>query len=256
MRTLAPGSILQNLYLKGRIQKWDKGFSFLEVGAGVGVMSNILLKQGGCGTGIDLNEQACVENALTNRFFIQQGKYQVLHKDFFAYPSDRKYDIIVSMMVIEHLSPEDLDLFLKKCKVILKNNGLLVLFVPASKKYWGIEDDIAGHYKRYEFADFDELSQKYLLQVTHIAGLTYPVSNLLFPISNYFIRKAESYKLKLSEKEKTILSGKRDVPFKTKFPAFLSIILNEFTLLPLHWLQLIFRKNVNSMVIYCELKND
>ena len=256
MKTLAPGSILQNLYLKKRIRKWNKAFTFLEVGAGVGVMSNILLTHGGQGTGIDLNEQACVENNLMNRLFIQQGKYQVLHKDFFAFLSDHKFDIIVSMMVIEHLTPKDLDIFLKKCKVILEKDGLLVLFVPASKKYWGIEDEIAGHCKRYEFVDFDELSQKYSLQIRHIAGLTYPVSNVLFPISNYFIRRAESYKLKLSEKEKTILSGKRDVPFKTKFPSFLSVILNEFTLLPLHWLQMIFRKNANSMVIYCELKND
>lgn len=256
MKVQAPGNILQNLYLKKRIRKWSRTFSFLEIGSGVGTMSGILLKQGGKGTGIDLNELACIENNRENHQFIQKGSYRILNSDFFAFESQHEFDIIVSMMVIEHLSQSELDKFLTKCKLLLKKGGLLVLFVPASNKYWGIEDEIAGHYKRYEFGDFDELSEKYSLTVKHIAGLTFPLSNLLYPISNYFIRKAESYKLKLSEKEKTILSGKRDVPFKTKFPGFLIIILNEITLRPLHWLQMIFSKNANSMVIYCELKND
>ncbi|MBX2943802.1 MAG: class I SAM-dependent methyltransferase [Cyclobacteriaceae bacterium] len=256
MKVQAPGTILQNLYLKKRIRKWRRKFSFLEVGAGVGTMSGILLKQGGRGTGIDLNELACFANNRENQQFIQQGFYRVLNNDFFAFDSSNKFDVIVSMMVIEHLSPSELDEFLTKCKLLLKKDGLLVLFVPASNKYWGIEDEIAGHYKRYEFADFEELSEKYSLTIKHMAGLTFPLSNLLYPISNFFIRKAESYKLKLSEKEKTILSGKRDVPFKTKFPGFLIIILNEITLRPLHWLQMIFSKNANSMVIYCELKNE
>lgn len=255
MKTLAPGNILQNLYFKKRIKKWNTPFSFVEIGAGIGVMSNILLNNSGRGIGIDLNEKACTENQKNNDQFIEQGKYTVVHGDFLNLEIAEEVDVIVSMMVIEHLSQEDLSSFMIKCKKILKKDGLLVLFVPSCKKYWGIEDEIAGHFKRYEFEDFSQISQQHQFRIWHIAGLTFPVSNLLFPLSNYFVKKAESHKLNLSERDKTILSGKRDVPFKTDFPTFMGILLNEYTVLPLHLLQMLFRKNPNSMVIYCELKN-
>ncbi len=256
MKVLAPGSILQNLYIKKRIRKWKIPFSFIEIGSGVGLMSKILLKQGGHGIGFDLNERACSENIRLNNSFIKDGRYKVINSDFLSFYYDTNVDVVVSMMVIEHMSPDDLSVFLKKCKSVLKKDGLLIFFVPASNKYWGIEDEIAGHYKRYVFNDFRDLSSKFTFSVNHLVGLTFPISNILFPLSNFLIKNSESYKLNLSKKEKTILSGKRDVPFKTNFPNFMSFLLNEYTLLPFHWMQVLFAKNPNSMVIYCELKND
>ena len=66
------------------------------------------------------------------------------------------------------------------------------------------------------------------------------------------MRRAERSKLALSAPERTRLSGNRDVPFKTRFPPPLRIVLNEWVMYPLHWLQKLNARNPRSMVIYAE----
>ena len=252
MKVLPPGSILQNMYLKERLQK-NNWHSFLEIGAGNGYLSNILLQSGMSGVGCDLNESACANNKILNEKYLKEAKYSVFNEDFLLLNQGKKYDLIISSMVIEHLPDNILVDFINKSKTQLTENGSFVCFVPASMKNWGIEDDIAGHIKRYEFADFKAFDTKFQLSVAHIAGLTYPLSNLLLKLSNYLIKKNESKVLNLSQKEKTIYTGNRDVAYKTTFPAFLGVFLNEIVMFPLHLIQKIFVKNPNSLVIYCEL---
>jgi hypothetical protein len=121
-------------------------------------------------------------------------------------------------------------------------------------RHWGIEDEIAGHIKRYEFEDFNEFESLFDLKINHISGLTYPLSNWLIKISNFIINKNESSKLKLSQKERTVYTGNREVSYKTTFPSIFTLILNKYVMWPFHLLQLLFSKNKNSLVIYCELK--
>ena len=52
--------------------------------------------------------------------------------------------------------------------------------------------------------------------------------------------------------QQTILSGNRNVKFKTTFPAILKLILNEYILFPFYLLQKVNKNNKNSMVIYAE----
>jgi len=249
MRALPPGNILQNLYLKKRLKNY-KDKRFLEVGSGNGLLSNVILESGLKGIGCDLNSGACENNKVLNANYIENNSYQVLNQDFMNFDESKKFDIIVSAFVIEHLEDFELAPFIGKMKRLLSENGKIILFVPSSMKYWGIEDVMAGHIKRYEFEDFNDFFE---LNNTHITGLTYPVSNILFSLSNFLVKKNESSKLDLSQKERTVYTGNRNVPFKTNFPAVFKLILNEFVLYPFHLLQLIFGKNKNSMVIYCEL---
>ena len=68
------------------------------------------------------------------------------------------------------------------------------------------------------------------------------------------MKKNEISKLKLSQKERTVYTGNREVSYKTTFPSIFKLILNRYLMWPFHILQLINRKNKNSLVIYCELK--
>lgn len=253
MKVLPPGNILQNMYLKERIDK-NNWKTFLEIGSGNGYISRILLAKGMTGIGCDLNESACQNNKILNKEFIDSNKYQTFHQDFIELDTTQKFDLIISCMVIEHLEQPDLENFIAKCKELLRPNGTILFFVPASMKYWGIEDEIAGHIKRYEFNDFEHFEEKFNLKPTHLAGLTYPMSNWLFKLSNSLIKKNESKVLQLSQKERTVYTGNRNVPYKTTFPSFLGIVLNEIVLYPLHVLQKKFRKNEDALVIYCELQ--
>jgi hypothetical protein len=106
---------------------------------------------------------------------------------------------------------------------------------------------------RYEKNDVIELANKMDLKLLHLAGLTYPLSNFLFRLSNNIISRNESDKLNLSQTERTVYTGNREVNYKTQFPRIFNLVLNEYALYPLHVLQKFFIKNRKSMVIYMEL---
>jgi SAM-dependent methyltransferase len=251
MKALPPGNILQNIYLRKRLKGLESK-RFLEVGSGNGLLSNVILKSGLKGIGCDLNFKACENNKILNSDYINNGFYEVINIDFMELKESERFDVIVSAFVIEHIEFVELEAFIGKMKRLLSDNGKLILFVPSSMKYWGIEDEMAGHIKRYEFEDFENF---FGLKKEHILGLTYPISNLLFGMSNFLVKRNESAKLKLSQKERTVYTGNRNVPFKTTFPSVFKLLLNEVVLYPFHILQVLFGKNKNSMVIYCELKN-
>jgi hypothetical protein len=88
----------------------------------------------------------------------------------------------------------------------------------------------------------------------HVAGLTYPISNLLLPVSSLLERKSESSKLAMSPLERTKESGRRQVKFKTHFPSVLGMLLNRVAMGPAHSLQKMFSKPEKALVIYFEAK--
>jgi SAM-dependent methyltransferase len=252
---LAPGNILQLLYIRERVKQLPASSRFLEIGAGNGMISTELLKLGFQGMAVDLNESACANNRKANEKFILEKRYTVVNDDFMNI-SEGNFDIIISCMVIEHIPEPALSEFIQKAMSLLSENGSLIFLVPSGMKFWGIEDDIAGHIRRYEFEDVHELAAKNGLLVAHIAGLTFPVSNILFRLSNQIVRKNEAEKLNLSLRERTVYTGNREVPFKTTFPFVFGLILNPLVLWPFHLLQKWFSANRNSMVLYFELTKD
>lgn len=253
---IAPGSILQRMYLKSRLRKLKmQGKRFLEVGAGTGYNSRILLEEGMKGIGLDLNPESCELNKQMNELYIGKKLYSVSNQNFFELGSEVKYDLIISCMVIEHLSDDDVLKYFEKCKSLLSTNGIIITLVPSAMKYWGIEDEIAGHFKRYSFDCFSKIANNSSLKINHIAGLTYPLSNILFSLSNYLVKKAEGHKADLAMEERTVKSSNRKVMFKTDYPMYFKLLLNEITLWPFYLLQILNSKNPDSMVIYAEIKN-
>jgi SAM-dependent methyltransferase len=243
------------MYLDERLKNIAVG-RFIEIGSGSGEITNRLLQAGWSGTVYDLSEETI--NNLNQRFAneISANRLTVVLGDFLNSPQElqqtQHVDIIISCMVMEHLNTEAEKKFMMLSASHLRVGGLMIGIVPASPRYWGIEDEIAGHCRRY--------SKEYLLSLLcstgwkaeHIAGLTYPVSNLLLPLSNYLVRRHEANKLTLSSLERTKYSGHRNVRFKTHFPAIMKLLLNERVLLPLHWLQKSFADSNNALVIYFE----
>src|SRR5688572_13561406 len=252
MDEIAPGSILQRMYFKKRLRKTSYK-TFCEIGSGNGILSELLLKLGLQGRGYDLNESACVNNTNRNKNFIHRGKYRVICGDFLLSPPPEKFDIIISAMVIEHLNDVDVKKYFEVCKGHLNKDGRIIVLVPASQKYWGIEDEIAGHFKRYEFDDIKKIASEHHLRIIDLCGLTFPLSNILLRLSNYLVRNSEGSKKNLTMQEQTILSGNRAVKFKTFFPKFFKVILNDIVLYPFYLLQRIYKSHTSSMVIYCEM---
>ena len=157
-------------------------------------------------------------------------------------------------MVLEHFDDTGERAFVEMAKRNLAPDGLMITIVPGSPKHWGIEDEIAGHFRRYSDASACELFGAAGWNVRHTAGLTFPISNLLYPLSNFLVRRSEARNLSLSMIERTKKSGIRDVPMKTTFPSLLGILLNERSMYPLHLLQKMFRRSSRAMVLYIEAK--
>lgn len=253
MLEIAPGTILQKMYLKERLKCFrDKDLFFYEIGSGNGNLSKTLLEMGFQGAGFDLNSEACANNKRLNKKYIERGKYEIINKDFFQTDIKDMADLIISSMVIEHFENDLVEKYFERCKSFLRNEGKIITLAPASQKHWGIEDEIAGHYKRYSFNSFIEIAKRHSLQVKDLSGLTFPLSNFLLPLSNLIVYITEKHKKNLTKHNQTIISGNRNVMFKTVYPDFLNLFLNEVTLYPFYVLQKVFKNNPLSLVIYAE----
>ena len=86
-------------------------------------------------------------------------------------------------------------------------------------------------------------------------GLTYPLSNLLFPLGNELVKRKDSWKLGMTPEEQTLVSspGVRQIQYKTVFPWYFRYLINDITMYPFYLLQLMSRSHPNSLVLYCEL---
>lgn len=249
---LPPGTLLQLMYLDERLRAIKPGH-FIEVGPGSGTITALLLRRGWSGTVYDLN-QATLEN-LRVRFSneVQTGRLNFVAGDFLESPPlDRAADLLISCMVMEHMNDVDEVRYMEKAKHTLSTRGLMIGLVPSNPADWGIEDEIAGHFRRYTRASLQTLTEKTDWVLDHVAGLTFPVSNILLPISNYLVRKEESAKLTLPSIERTKLSGQRHVQFKTHFPSILNLILNPLVLWPFHFLQKRLAHSNRALVLYFE----
>jgi len=251
MAILPPGTLLHLMYLRERIKKMRPG-RFVEIGPGAGHVTALLLDAGWTGVAYDLEPSTV--SAVVKRFSkeIESGRFHAETRNWLSVNVDEQVDLVISCMVMEHFDDEGERAFIDAAKRCLVPSGLMVALVPGSPDHWGIEDEIAGHFRRYSYATVRTKFKSSGWQVRHLAGLTFPISNLLFPLSNYLVRKTEACKLSLSMVERTKQSGIRDVPMKTTFPSVFGLLLNETTMIPLHWLQKRFHRSNRAMVLYIE----
>jgi SAM-dependent methyltransferase len=257
MSVLPPGTLLQLMYLRKRIRQVPPG-RFIEIGPGSGEITKLLLDNGWSGCSFDL--EARTIEMLKNRFAkeIAEQRFIPINENYLSSAAQlsEKVDLVISSMVMEHLEDDEVSAFMQISAYHLNNEGIMIGIVPASPAHWGIEDDIAGHCRRYTRSAIETLAAVSNWKLQHIAGLTFPISNLLLPVSNFLVNRSERSKLGLSALERTKQSGRRQVKFKTHFPSVLRIFLNEYALFPLYLLQKLFSKSERALVIYFEVKPD
>jgi SAM-dependent methyltransferase len=240
------------MYLKERLRGRRPG-KFIEVGVGQGYLSACLLSAGWTGTGYEVDAESAARAIDLNQAAIDDGRYRVTQGNWLDAPP-APVDLIVSSMVLEHLSDEDEARYLERCRAQVSAGGLCILFVPGSPADWGVEDEIAGHYRRYGYAPLRARVEGAGCRVIHLAGLSYPLSNWLLPLSNYLVQRAEGRKRGLTLEQRTHASGRREVTGKTRFPGVARLLLNESVLYPFHLLQKATGAARRALVIYCEFE--
>ena len=117
--------ILDEITKHFKIKKKKKflleNLKILDIGCGGGLISEPMSRLGGSVTGIDASEK----NIKVAYLHSKENNLQIdyLHKSPEQKKEKEKFDIILNLEIVEHV--ENLDLYLKSCKDLLKKNGLM-----------------------------------------------------------------------------------------------------------------------------------
>ncbi len=113
----------------------------LDVGGGNGFSSSIAMKKGFCIGVIEPSLSACLHAGKRGIDAVFCGE---LREDTIT---DKSVDQMMLLDVLEHI--EDDRAFVSLLERKLKPDGCILITVPACMCLWSSEDDVAGHYRRY-----------------------------------------------------------------------------------------------------------
>ena len=98
-----------------------KNFEILDIGCGGGLISEPMARLGANVTGIDASEKNIKIASLHSKK--NKLKINYLNKSPEQLDNQKKYDLILSIEIIEHV--ENVDTYLKSCEKLLKKDGLM-----------------------------------------------------------------------------------------------------------------------------------
>src|SRR3989344_6301926 len=125
----------------------------LEVGAGIGNITQLLVDKSKRVYAIDLNERYVekLKKRFANKLEVELGNVEK-NDNFF---NNKKFDTIVCLNVLEHIKKDTNAL--KNMYSLLIKGGKLILLVPAHEFLYSHLDAKLGHYKRYNKKELDLL---------------------------------------------------------------------------------------------------
>lgn len=117
-----------------------KHIKILDFGCNTGFFVGYLQKDGFDAYGIDMSEDSI-------EFGMKRGvKNLLVGKTPLPYTNE-SFDIILALDVIEHI--EHQDEAIKDLYRLLKPGGKAIIMVPAFMFMWGLQDEVAHHFRRY-----------------------------------------------------------------------------------------------------------
>ncbi len=127
-----------DLLQKYKITKTAKIFDF---GCGSGYTVGYLQKLGYDVSGSDVSAEAI-------EFGLSMGvqNLSVAHEGEITH-SEEGFDLILALDVIEHI--QDDSGAIRATERALKQGGMAIITVPAYQWLWGVQDEVAHHYRRY-----------------------------------------------------------------------------------------------------------
>lgn len=155
------------LYLNKLINKYlyRDDLEILEIGPGFGLNINTLLNFGH----VDVVE---VEK-IFRKYLKESSELLIndIYENIFLI-NKKKYDLIVLLDVLEHISKDELSEFVEKIDKLLKNDGIVIISVPAYESLFSKMDTNVGHFRRYSWKLLDEhLSHNF--KIIHKFGFNY-----------------------------------------------------------------------------------
>lgn len=202
--------------------------NFLEIGAGNFQLSKELLNHFEQGTALDFHSH--VDTIYAELSTAYQNRLQLIKNNFLETDFDSKYDCIIACEVMEHIVEDQQ--FLDKINNLLKDNGQIIISVPAKMRYWSIDDQLVGHIKRYEKHELEQLFANF--KNVKIIAYGYPFVNILRFLRVFLAKKQYEYKKDLSQQQLTQASG------MNRLPSLLNYMSQAKFFLPLNWIASLF----------------
>jgi 2-polyprenyl-3-methyl-5-hydroxy-6-metoxy-1,4-benzoquinol methylase len=153
-----------NEWLVGNVKKYLGG-EILEIGCGIGNMTEILIKYGNVtATDYDKYYIANAKKRLKNKVKVGFGDAET-GKFFFK---NRKFDVVINFNVLEHIKNDEAAI--ENMGNVLKKGGKLAIVTPAHKILFGTLDKNLDHYRRYSK---DDISEKFVKAGFAVAEVKY-----------------------------------------------------------------------------------
>ena len=115
-------NIINTFKLKNQ-DKPLKNLKILDIGCGGGLLSEPMCRLGADVTGIDASEKNIQVAKLHSKKNNLDIKYLCSSPENFK--TDKKFDVILNMEIIEHV--EDIDFFLESCSSLLRKEGIMFI---------------------------------------------------------------------------------------------------------------------------------
>jgi len=147
--------------------------SFLDVGCGTGKLAEELQKYGKV-IAIDKSEEAIK--------FCKQRGIDAEESSIEDYNPGKQFDCIIALDILEHCQNDKM--VINKIYDLLKAGGVVIVFVPALKCFWGKQDIISHHFRRYSYK---ELRDKF--KNAGFKTLAQSYFNFFLSLPIFFIRK-------------------------------------------------------------------
>ncbi len=134
-------------YWYNSISKYISG-DVLEVGAGIGINTNLILQNHpDVRSIVSIEPDKSLADQILSNLTVDNSKVTVLNQYLHDLPTDKRFDTIIYIDVIEHIEDDSGEL--NKAKLYLKEGGLLIILVPAYNFLFSPFDEAIGHYRRY-----------------------------------------------------------------------------------------------------------
>ena len=157
--------------------------NLLEIGPGLGNNLELLNNYGK----VDLLE---VEDKFIDYLKINYSNYiNSIFKDIDDI--NKKYDVIVMLDVLEHI--ENAQDFMNKVEKIIKNDGTIIIGVPAFQSLWSRHDEELKHFRRYTWMKLETDCNRFIFKKRYgFNYLTLPLRFLQIKL-NYGVNSTKNH---------------------------------------------------------------
>ena len=221
-----PRYLLRCWVVKRLIRKL-KPRDYVEIGAASGHMAEWMSKQNMTGTAVEISPAAL--EMMSERL---SGNDSVKIFDRDSRYLDTQADVLLSMEVLEHI--EDDNAALQNWFDLIRPGGHLLLSVPAHQSKFSAEDEMVGHFRRYDKKPLTDQLNAIGFEQPKILAYGFPLGLLL----KFLRTKVASQSLsadRRSRQERTEASG-----VERKRWLSLRWMLNDVCFLPFHLVQMLF----------------